>query len=128
MGTTGTDTTDRVLHIRFSRSITGAIEETLAALDRGETPKPSFETTFHDPDQLHRITRPANVELLRPIARQQPASVRETARLVDRDARQVHDHLSELEALGLIDLQEGGGASKRPSGMTRSRSICHCSM
>lgn len=114
MDTTGTETTERVLHIRFKRSHTGAIEETLASLDRGETPPPYFEATFHDPDQLHRVTRPANLELLRTIAREAPESVRETARLVDRDVRQVHDNLAELEALGLIDMVEDGSA-KRPT-------------
>lgn len=61
-----------------------------------------------------RVTRPANPELLRVIANEQPASVRETARLVDRDVRQVHDNLVEPETYELIGL-EPDAAVKRPS-------------
>jgi predicted transcriptional regulator len=102
------------LHIRFERSDSDRIEETLRAIDAGETPEPYFECTFHDSDQLHQVTRPKNLELLRTIARDEPDSIRETARLVGRDVRQVHRNLSELEALGLIDFEQDG-RSKRPS-------------
>lgn len=47
------------------------------------------------------------------IARGEPESIRETARLVNRDVRQVHQNLEELEELGLIDF-ESEGRSKRP--------------
>lgn len=46
--------------------------------------------------------------LLRAIIRHDPASIRETARLVNRDVRQVHRILAELEALHLFELVEGG--------------------
>lgn len=116
MATTGTNPTDgeRVLHIRFERSDTSRIEETLRTIDDGEDVKPYFECTFHDSEQLHRVTRPKNLELLRTIAREEPSGIRETARLVDRDVRQVHRNLNELESLGLIDLEERGPA-KRPT-------------
>jgi predicted transcriptional regulator len=113
-GNDGTSASERVLHIRFERSNTERIEETLRALDAGERPEPYFECTFHDPDQLHRVTRPKNLELLRIIAREAPAGIRETARLVGRDVRQVHRNLTELEELGLIDF-ETDGQSKRPT-------------
>lgn len=116
MATTGTDRpsdSERVLYIRFERSNSHRIEETLRSLDSGDEPDPYFECTFHNPDQLHQVTRPKNLELLRVIARDEPSGIRETARLVDRDVRQVHRNLSELEALGLIELREEG-RSKRP--------------
>jgi predicted transcriptional regulator len=115
MATTGTDpAADRVLHIRFERSDSDRIEETLRTIDDGERPDPYFEVTFHDADQLHRVTRPKNLELLRTIAREEPSGIRETARLVERDVRQVHRNLTELEELGLIDF-ETDGQSKRPT-------------
>ncbi|QRV14231.1 transcriptional regulator [Haloterrigena salifodinae] len=116
MATTGTDSTDaeRVLHIRFGRSDTSRIEDTLKAIDDGDNVDPYFECTFHDPDQLHQVTRPKNLELLQTIAREKPEGIRETARLVNRDVRQVHRNLGELESLGLIDFEENGN-SKRPT-------------
>lgn len=107
------DDQERVMHIRFRDGDSDRIEDSLAALDRGETPEPYFERVYNDPDELHRITRPKNLELLRTIVRERPASIRETARLVDRDVRQVHRNLEELEALGLLEFEETGRA-KRP--------------
>jgi predicted transcriptional regulator len=105
---------ERVLHICFGRSDSDRIEETLRAIDGDDRPDPYFECTFHDPDQLHRVTRPKNLELLRAIAREAPSGVRETARPVGRDVRQVHRNLTELAELGLIDFEEEG-QSKRPT-------------
>lgn len=116
MAMNGTDSAgqdDRTLHIRFREGDEDRIEETLAALDRGETPRPHFEVVFHDPEDLHRVTRPQNLELLRVIVRHAPESIRETARLVDRDVRPVHRNLTELADLHLIELVEEGQA-KRP--------------
>jgi predicted transcriptional regulator len=114
MVTTGNDdTTERTLHIRFREGDDAALENALAALDRGETPEPHFEVVYHDPADIHRVTRPRSIELLRAIVRHEPESIRETARLVDRDVSQVHHDLTELEALHLIELVDDGHA-KRP--------------
>ena len=108
------DDSPRVMHVRFREGDTERVEQTLEALDRGETPDPYFERVYNDPEELHRITRPKNLELLRAIARETPASIRETARLVERDVRQVHQNLEELEGLGLVEFEETGNA-RRPS-------------
>jgi len=117
MATTGNNPStesERVLHIRFERSDTTEITDTLRAIDAGTEPEPHFECTFHDADQLHQVTRPANLELLRTIAREEPTGIRETARMVGRDVRQVHRNLHELEALGLLEFEDDG-QSKRPT-------------
>ena len=115
MATTGdiNNTSDRTLHVRFREGSDDDLEEAFAALDRGETPDPHFEVVYHDPADVHRVTRPKSLELLRAIVQQEPESIRETARLVDRDVSQVHRNLTELEELHLIDLVEDGH-SKRP--------------
>lgn len=117
MATTGSNQQsdgERVLHIRFKRSDTDRIEDTLRALDAGDDTDPYFECTFHDLDQLHQVTRPTNLALLRTIVREEPSGIREVARLVDRDVRQVHRNLTELESLGLIEFEQDG-QSKRPT-------------
>ncbi|WP_160134162.1 transcriptional regulator [Halococcus salsus] len=103
----------RTMHIRFGRGNTDRVEETLAALDRDETPEPYFERVYRDEDDLHRVTRPKNLELLRTLASARPESIRETARLVERDVRHVHRNLTELADLGLVEF-ETNGRSKRP--------------
>jgi predicted transcriptional regulator len=64
-------------------------------------------------DDLERLMCRANVELLRVIANEQPESIRETARLVDRDYREVHRNLQELESLGAVEFDDDG-RRKRP--------------
>lgn len=115
MATTGNsdDATDKTLHVRFRDGSDDDLEATLEALDQGETPDPHFEVVYHDPADVHRVTRPKSQELLRAIVRHEPGSIRETARLVDRDVSQVHRNLQELEELHLVDLVEEGQA-KRP--------------
>jgi len=115
MATTGNnnDTPDRTLQIRFREGSDDELESALAALDRGETPEPHLEVVYHDPEDIHRVTRPKSLELLRAIVQHEPDSIRETARLVDRDVSQVHRNLTELEALHLIEFVEDGHA-KRP--------------
>jgi predicted transcriptional regulator len=115
MATTGnSDTTDRTLHIRYREGRDDRIEEALAALDRDEEPDPYFEVVYHDSADVHRVTRPKSLELLRAIVQHDPGSIRETARLVDRDVSQVHRNLKELEELHLVELVDDG-QSKRPS-------------
>lgn len=115
MATTGnSDMTDRTLHIRFKEGSDDDLEDALAALDRGETPEQHLEVVYHDPADVHRVTRPKSLELLRAIVQHDPASIRETARLVERDVSQVHRNLTELEELHLVELVDDG-QSKRPS-------------
>lgn len=113
---TDDDRPDRtVLTVRVapSEQVFDELEERFAALDAGERPAPKHEVVLHRERDLNRVLSPKNVELLRTIAREQPASIRETARLVERDVRQVHDNLTELAQLNLIRFETDGRA-KRP--------------
>lgn len=69
-------------------------------------------------DSYHTLSRflsDRNLELLETIIRERPGSIRETAELVDRDYREVHRNLSELEDLGLLHFEGGEpGEAKRP--------------
>lgn len=109
------DSEHRVMHIRFGVGNEERVEETLAALDRGEEPAPYLERVYRNVENLHRVTRPKNLELLRVLATEHPESIRETARLVERDVRQVHRNLEELADLDLIKFEsDGPGKPKRP--------------
>lgn len=89
------------------------LESRFAALDQGDRPEPMHEVVLANEADMSRLLSPNNVELLRTIARKDPASIRETARLVGRDVRQVHDNLEELSQLNLVRF-ETEGRSKRP--------------
>lgn len=65
--------------------------------------------------ELSRLLSPKNLQLLETIAEREPRSIRETAGMVDRDYKQVHRNLSELEAIGVITLERSGsGQAKTP--------------
>lgn len=113
------------MHIRFRRGNDDRIEETLKALDRGETPEPYFERVYRDVDHLHRVTRPTNLELLQTLVGHRPASIRETARLVERDVRQVHDNRRNSRNWDSSSSRRVAGRNVRRSGTTRSASNFH---
>lgn len=107
----------RTLHVRInSSSDRSDLEDTLAALDAGDTdkiePKPST-LSIEDLETFGRIFRPANLELLEAIADHKPDSIRELARLVDRNPPEVTQNVTELADYGLIELEQDGRA-KRP--------------
>lgn len=69
----------------------------------------SFETT----DQLMQVFTPRAIDLLQAIAREEPGSMREAARSVDRDIKQVSANLERLAEYGVVELVDEGRA-KRP--------------
>jgi predicted transcriptional regulator len=69
----------------------------------------SFETT----DQLAQVFTPRTIDLLQAVAQEEPASIREAARLVNRDIKQVSENLDRLEEYGVVEFVPDGRA-KRP--------------
>lgn len=65
--------------------------------------------------ELSRVLSPKNLELLEAIAQHEPESIRDAAAVVDRDYKQVHRNLSELEDIGIITFDgDGAGQPKKP--------------
>lgn len=66
--------------------------------------------------ELSRLLSPTNLELLEMISEHEPESIREAATLVDRDYKQVHQNLTELDDIGIIAFEGGGpGQAKTPT-------------
>ncbi|WP_158057938.1 HVO_A0114 family putative DNA-binding protein [Halorussus halophilus] len=91
------------------------VEEDFRRLDEGDIDDIEQKNTLSVPDEeaLARVLSAKNVELLRTISTREPSSVRELARFVDRDIKNVSSALSELEALGVVEFEQDGRA-KRP--------------
>jgi len=65
--------------------------------------------------ELSRLLSPKNLELLEAISEHEPESIRKAADLVDRDYKQVHRNLTELDDIGVIEFEGGGaGHAKKP--------------
>lgn len=84
------------------------------ALD-GEIPEEDAERrlSFADTDEFSRVLSPRAIDLLRTIARDEPESMREAARLVERDIKDVSRNLERLAEYGIVEFVEEG-RSKRP--------------
>jgi predicted transcriptional regulator len=104
------------LHIRVGQGdqLRERARERLQAAERGEElddmePVLNFESLA----DFGRVMTEHNIELLRTIARENPASIREAAQLVDRGYKEVHTALTELASLNVIEFEQEGSA-KRP--------------
>jgi len=87
--------------------------EAIQQLKEGKTVNEPAVVRFPNESQLTDVFNERTYTLLRVIRDEEPASIRETARLVGRDKKNVHEELTTLEALGVIRFEEDGRA-KRP--------------
>lgn len=83
-------------------------------LEAGEDLKDKHVLSLPDEEALERVLTAKNIELLRMVATEHPDSIRELARLVDRDVKNVSTALGRLEELGLVEFDQSGRA-KRPT-------------
>lgn len=97
---------------RLDERTRGRIEATQDGVDLDDArPVLNFESYT----ELSRLLSPKNLELLEAIGNGEPASIREAAELVDRDYKQVHQNLTELADIGIIEFSGGGpGRAKQP--------------
>ncbi|GAA0297640.1 MarR family transcriptional regulator [Halarchaeum salinum] len=71
-----------------------------------------YVLSLPDEQALERVLNAKNLTLLRTIADEQPESIREIARQVDRDVKNVSTALAELEELGLVRFEQDGRAKQ----------------
>jgi len=94
-------------------------EDTLQFVQAAESDVPDEDgkvtLQFGSYDDLVDSLTPLRLELIQAIAKHAPESMREAARLVDRDVSDVHSDLKQLEVLGILELEEGGpGGAMQP--------------
>ncbi|PSP48749.1 hypothetical protein BRC75_06040 [Halobacteriales archaeon QH_7_69_31] len=88
--------------------------EDVRQLEADEADGSEYVLSLPDEETLERVLRAKNIELIRTTATEEPESVRELARLVDRDIKNVSTALNRLEEIGLVELEDAGRA-KRPT-------------
>ena len=93
----------------FHDDVTGGIE----TLERGDKVESPPTLSFASYDDLMTTLTPRVLDLIEAIRREEPASINETARVVDRDVKNVHEELGRLAQLGVIFFEEDG-QRKRP--------------
>jgi predicted transcriptional regulator len=108
--------TDQTLTVRIESTdrFHEKVLSDLQAIEQGDTPEgDEFVVSLPDEAALSRVFSETNMELLHVIAEEEPESMRELARLVERDIKDVSRNLHELERLGVVRLEDAG-RSKRP--------------
>ena len=93
----------------FHDDVTDAIE----TLERGDAADATPTLAFASYDDLMATLTPRVLDLIEAVRREEPASINETARVVDRDVKNVHEELGRLARLGIIFFEEDG-QRKRP--------------
>lgn len=86
--------------------------EDVRQLEDDEDVEDEYVLSLPDEEALERVLSAKNLELVRTIATEEPESVRELARLVERDIKNVSTALNRLEELGLVELEDVGRAKK----------------
>jgi len=87
--------------------------DAIDSLETGDGVDTPDTVSFASAASLFETFNPRTIRLLETVVDHEPASIRETARLVDRDVSNVHDELSELHRLGFVTFEQDGRA-KRP--------------
>ena len=102
-----------VVTVKSSDECNDEVTADIEALGRGETVDTPPTLSFTSYDDLMATLTPRVLDLIDAIRREPPASINETARVVDRDAKNVHEELIRLARLGIIYF-EAEGQRKRP--------------
>jgi len=67
-----------------------------------------FILNFEEFDDIALLMRTSNLELIDAIVSEGPESIRQLAETVDRDYREVHRNLEQLESLGVVEFETTG--------------------
>jgi len=95
-----------------------AAQKRLERAEAGETGEAIEQDTrfilnFEEYSDIDQLMRERNLKLIEAIVEHEPDSIQAAAAAVDRDYREVHRNLQELESLGVIKFEDDG-QRKRP--------------
>ena len=102
-----------VVIVKSSSEFHDDVTDGIEAIKQGDAADSTPTLSFTSYDDLMETLTPRVLDLVEAIRREEPASINETARVVDRDVKNVHEELSRLAQLGIIFFEKDG-QSKRP--------------
>ena len=102
-----------VVTVKSSNEFHDDVTDGIEAIKQGDAADSTPTLSFTSYDDLMETLTPRVLDLIEAIRREEPASINETARVVDRDVKNVHEELSRLAQLGIIFFEKDG-QSKRP--------------
>jgi predicted transcriptional regulator len=102
-----------VVTVRATNEFHDDVRSAIRALEAGESVDSPPTVSFGSYDELMGTLTPRVLDLIEAIRRDEPESINEAARVVDRDVKNVHEELARLARLGIIYFEEEG-QRKRP--------------
>ncbi len=102
-----------VVTVKSSSEFHDDVADGIERLERNEATDSPPTLSFTSYDDLMGTLTPRVLDLIEAVRRAKPASINETARVVDRDVKNVHEELARLAQLGVIFFEEDG-QRKRP--------------
>lgn len=107
--------TDNTLKITFKQrgDHRDAAQQRLQRAEAGETGDAieqdvQFILNFENYSDIDQLMRERNLKLIEAIVKHRPDSIQAAADIVDRDYREVHRNLEELESLGVVEFASDG--------------------
>lgn len=101
-----------VVTIESDEAFDDEVRSAIERLQDGEPVHSTHTVSFPSEELLAETLTATTLALLRALSTHEPASIRETARLVERDVKNVHDELTRLETMGIIRFEAVGQAKK----------------
>ena len=99
--------------VKSAEEFSGGVVEAIDSLETGEPVDATPTLSFTSYEELLGTITPSVLELIEEIRREEPESINEAARAVDRDVKNVHNELTRLARIGIIYFEEEG-RRKRP--------------
>ena len=107
----------RVLRVTIQDSMDAFADEreNITNALRGEPPDgPRRRLNFNSPEQFQEVFNATTLSLIRTIQHEQPESIRELTRILERNVSPVHSDLTKLENYGLVVFEQGDNRVKQP--------------
>ena len=101
-----------VVTVESNEAFDDEVRSAIERLQDGEPVESTHTVSFPNEEILAKTLTATTLALLRALSQHKPASIRETARIVERDVKNVHDELKRLEAMGIVRFEDVGQAKK----------------
>lgn len=99
--------------IKDLKHVLNEFADTMAKLRAGKEVEPHYELSFPTAATMRKFLTPQRMRLLQAIKHQNPESVYELAKMVDRDLKSVNTDLKVLSDLDLVSLEKTNDARRR---------------
>jgi len=97
-----------IVTVKSSDEFHDHVTDDVELLEQDDAVDPTPTLSFTSYDDLMETLTPRVLELIEAIRREEPSSINEAARIVERDVKNVYEELTHLAQLGVIFFEEDG--------------------